>query len=100
MTSTEVQAKQVVFTFTKACLFRKDCRPVVGGLLFSGISNSVLTPPAAAADVAAVIPACFIDIFALLLSQQGHGKGPHDVCGGRSKPRWHAMVCRMVCVCN
>ena len=48
-----------------ACLICRLMRSVVGGLLLSVMSKSVVTPAAAAAEVAAVIPAqtggCILD---------------------------------------
>lgn len=44
-------------TLISACFFFKDWRSVVGGLLLRGMSNRVVTPPVAAADVAAAMPA-------------------------------------------
>lgn len=44
-------------TLMSACLMCRLVRSVVGGSLLSGMSTRVVTPPAAAADVAAVIPA-------------------------------------------
>ena len=44
-------------TLMSACFFFNACRSVVGGLLLRGISKSVVTPPTAAADVAAKMPA-------------------------------------------
>ena len=50
--------KLIQHTLTNLCLSFRNCMSMVGGLLLRGISNNVLTPPAAAADVAAVIPVC------------------------------------------
>lgn len=44
-------------TLMSACFFFNACRSVVGGLLLRGMSKSVVTPPTAAADVAAKMPA-------------------------------------------
>ena len=49
--------KSMKLTLISACLALRLVRSVVGGLLLSGISKRVVTPPTAAAEVAAVMPA-------------------------------------------